>query len=88
MSEKHRALHPNLTPIGLSRVEAAEFIGVSPTLFDQLVTDGRMPAPKEINSRVVWSRPALEKAFTELPERSVRIFGGSNHSDAWGDLSV
>jgi len=39
----------HLRPIprrGLSRVESAIYVGVSPTLFDQMVKDGRMPAPK------------------------------------------
>jgi predicted DNA-binding transcriptional regulator AlpA len=53
---------------GLSREEAAEFIGVSPTLFDEMVKDGRMPPPKMINSRRVWWRLGLEKAFVGLPE--------------------
>jgi excisionase family DNA binding protein len=54
--------------VGLSRMEAAEYIGVSSGLFDAMVADGRMPAPKIINSRRVWPRRALEKAFDDLPE--------------------
>jgi predicted DNA-binding transcriptional regulator AlpA len=53
---------------GLSRTEAAEYIGVSTSLFDELVADGRMPPPKQINSRKVWMRPKIEKAFAELPD--------------------
>ena len=44
--------HYRIQPRGLSRVEAADYIGVSPTTFDKLVADGRMPAPKQINSRL------------------------------------
>ncbi len=54
--------------LGLSRDEAAEYVGVGTTLFDQMVKDGRMPAPKLINSRKVWMRPKIEKAFADLPE--------------------
>jgi len=54
--------------LGLSRLEAAEYIGVSAKFFDELVADGRMPPPKLLNSRKVWSRLRLEKAFAELPE--------------------
>jgi predicted DNA-binding transcriptional regulator AlpA len=54
--------------LGLSRREAAAYIGVSPTLFDEMVKDGRMPPPKQINSRKVWLRTSLEKAFAELPD--------------------
>lgn len=54
--------------LGLSRAEAAEYIGVGVTLFDQMVADGRMPKPKLINSRKVWQRLRLDEAFAELPE--------------------
>ena len=56
----------SLPPRGLSREEAAAYIGVSPSLFDILVKDGRMPAPKRINSRGVWDRLKLDVAFEVL----------------------
>jgi predicted DNA-binding transcriptional regulator AlpA len=43
-----------IQPRGLSRVDAAAYIGISATTFDQLVKDGRMPPPKRINSRTIW----------------------------------
>jgi len=52
----------------MSRVEAAQYVGVSPSLFDELVKDGRMPRPKLINSRKVWHRQRVDQAFAELPE--------------------
>jgi hypothetical protein len=61
---------------GLSRDEAAMYIGVSPSLFDQMVKDRRMPGPKLINSRTVWDRIALDHAFESLPDRD-----GSNPWD-------
>lgn len=61
------ALPASLAPRGLSRVEAATYVGISPTLFDAMVSDGRMPRPKEINGRSIWDRLALDKAFTALP---------------------
>jgi predicted DNA-binding transcriptional regulator AlpA len=57
-------------PRGLSREEAARWVGISPSLFDQMVKDGRMPEPKLINSRVVWDRFLLDQAFHDLPDRS------------------
>lgn len=54
---------------GLSRPEAAEYIGVSATLFDQAVADGRMPQPRHMNSRLVWSRRELDRYFEELPRQ-------------------
>ena len=55
MSRPRQAIPP-ADRIGLSRVEAAEYIGVSSTTFDAMVADGRMPHPKEIGSRRVWHR--------------------------------
>ena len=56
-------------PIGLNREESAAYVGVSATLFDEMVEDGRMPEPREINSRVVWDREELRTAFKALPKR-------------------
>lgn len=70
MTEKRRrgaALPHSLQPIGLSREVAAAFIDVSPSKFDQMVQDGRMPKPKQVDARRVWSRIAVEKAFAALP---------------------
>jgi predicted DNA-binding transcriptional regulator AlpA len=61
-------------PRGLCREEAARYVGVGTSLFDEMVADGRMPRPKRINSRTVWDRIALDAAFTDLP-------GGSNPID-------
>lgn len=65
---RHAALPPTLAPRGLSRVEAAAYIGVSPTLFDSMVGDGRMPKPKPMNARMVWDRLRLDAAFEALPD--------------------
>jgi predicted DNA-binding transcriptional regulator AlpA len=45
---------------------------VSPSLFDALVKDGRMPPPKRINSRVLWDRIRLDAAFEEIPDEESR----------------
>lgn len=53
-------------PRGLSRIEAARYIGVSPTTFDRLVAEKKMPAPREIGTRRVWDRTQLDRAFDAL----------------------
>lgn len=63
---KHDRPH-TLLPRGLSRVEAAEYIGISPTKFDELVRTGAMPVPKEIGTRRIWDRHGLDSAFDDLP---------------------
>jgi predicted DNA-binding transcriptional regulator AlpA len=67
-AEHNGVLPTSLPPRGLSRGEAAAYIGVSPTLFDAMVGDGRMPKPKRINARVVWDRQQLDRAFDALPD--------------------
>jgi predicted DNA-binding transcriptional regulator AlpA len=53
---------------GLSREEAAMYIGISSSKFDALVGEGRMPAPVRIDSRKVWDIRALDLAFDALPK--------------------
>lgn len=48
---------------GLSRTEAADYIGIGTTLFDKLVAAGEMPRPKRFGVRNVWDRYALDVAF-------------------------
>lgn len=60
-------------PRGLNRLEAARYVGVSPTTFDKLVTDGRMPRPTEIGARRVYDRAQLDSAFDALGEFDVDL---------------
>jgi hypothetical protein len=60
-------LPPSLPPRGLSRSQAAEYVGVSPSLFDEMIRDGRMPQPKRVNTRKIWDRKLLDLAFDALP---------------------
>jgi hypothetical protein len=71
----------SLAPRGLSREQAAAYIGVSPSLFDILVKDGRMPAPKRINSRAVWDRLSLDAAFAALP-------GNDEPMNPWDEIAA
>src|SRR5580704_7214040 len=69
VSDRRDVLPLSLPPRGLSRVEAAAYVGVSPSLFDAMVADHRMPSPKLINARVVLDRLKLDEAFSALPDR-------------------
>ncbi len=57
-----------IAPRGLSRTDAARYIGVCPSKFDQLVKDGRMPKPIKIDGRVVWDINDLNDAFDNLKD--------------------
>ncbi len=81
MRNRDNVLPTSLPPRGLSRVQAAAYVGVSPTLFDEMVRDGRMPQPIRINSRVVWDRIQLDDAFATLSDSD----GGD---DPWSNVSV
>ena len=58
----------SLWPRGLTKNEAAQYIGVSPTLFLRMVKRGDMPAAKQLSEgRIAWDRGALDTAFEALP---------------------
>lgn len=65
-AERIDVLPISLPPRGLSRVQAAAYIGIGPTKFDEMVQDGRMPKPKRIDSRCVWDRVQIDQAFAAL----------------------
>ena len=56
---------------GLSRDEAAMYIGVSTGKFDELVADGRMPAPVRIDGRKIWDIRSIDLAFDALPRETL-----------------
>ncbi|WP_199902420.1 AlpA family transcriptional regulator [Azospirillum sp. B4] len=60
-------LPPSLPPRGLSREQAAEYIGIGTTLFDRMVEDGRMPRPRRLDGRTAWDVRDLDRAFEALP---------------------
>ncbi len=66
---------------GLSREEAATYIGISASKFDELVDDGRMPKPRQIDRRRVWDIRALDIAFDALPGGD-----GENEPNPWDEV--
>jgi hypothetical protein len=64
---------------GLSRHEAARYIGIGETKFAQLVNTGRMPKPRRLDGRVIWDRVELDIAFSELPH-------DAPEEDTWADF--
>jgi hypothetical protein len=55
------------TARGLSRIDAAVYIGISPTKFDELRKAGRVSPPRLIDSRLVWDRHDLDRDFEAFP---------------------
>lgn len=66
---------------GLSRVEAAGYIGVSPSTFDKMVLAGEMPGPKRVGTRTIWDVRALDLAFDNLPGDD-----SATDNNSWSDL--
>jgi predicted DNA-binding transcriptional regulator AlpA len=57
---------------GLSRIEAAIYVGIGTTKFDEMVADGRMPKPFRIDERVIWDICDLDPAIDRLKEPIAR----------------
>jgi hypothetical protein len=66
---------------GLSRLDAAIYVGISPTKFDQMVADGRMPGARRIDGRKVWDVCELDACFDDLP----RDDDASPAGNSWDD---
>lgn len=71
-SSRKVVLPISLPPRGLSRVYAASYIGVSPSKFDEMVADKRMPRAIRIDGRRVWDRHKIDEAFSALGEDGER----------------
>lgn len=74
-------------PIGLNREESAAYVGVSATLFDEMVTDARMPEPREANARVIWDREELRTAFKALPKRARKMAPKTGGKVDWSKVA-
>ena len=61
---------------GLSRDEAAIYIGVSAAKFDEMVADGRMPEPVQIDARKVWDIRSIDLAFDALSQETSNTWDG------------
>ena len=84
MRNRENILPTSLPPRGLSRVQSAAYVGVSPSLFDEMIKDGRMPKPMHINARTVWDRVKLDEAFAALSDSDDR----TGTDDDWSHPAV
>jgi predicted DNA-binding transcriptional regulator AlpA len=82
-SERRLSVMRPIPRRGLSRTEAAIFVGVGETKFDELVATGRMPKPKRIDNRRVWDMHALDQAFDLLPDD-----GNDQIDRTWEDINA
>jgi hypothetical protein len=55
---------------GLSRVEAATYLGISPSKFDELRKTGRIGPAKILDERKVYAIEMLDEFFNSLPDEN------------------
>jgi hypothetical protein len=68
-------------PRGLSRSDAAAYVGIGTTLFDQQVAARKLPLPFRLEGRVLWDRLRLDAAIDELQDA---VSGPSDN--LWDDV--
>ncbi len=71
---------------GLSEVEAAIYLSLSPSFFRRLVDQKVMPRPRVAGGRRIWDVEELDLAFKALPREGgdEAIFGGEG-GNSWAD---
>jgi predicted DNA-binding transcriptional regulator AlpA len=84
MMARQTALPPTLAPRLISREAAAAYVSVSPTRFDEMVEDGRMPRPRLLGGRrKAWDVRALDVAVDNLPVEGSRV-----NDETWSDIDA
>jgi predicted DNA-binding transcriptional regulator AlpA len=67
---KGSSLPPGYVLGVLNREQAAQYVGVSPSLFDELVANGRMPKGVVLSERRFgWVQRELDGAIATLPRK-------------------
>ncbi len=78
------ALPPTLAPRLISREAAAAYVSVSPTTFEEMVEEGRMPRPRLLGGRrKAWDVRALDMAVDNLP-----VEGSHITDETWSDIDA
>ena len=79
---RQNALPPTLPPRLIGRDAAAAYVNVSPTTFDEMVRNRRMPWPKRLGGRrKAWDVRALDAAVDGLDDCN-------NDNDTWDNVDA
>jgi len=68
--ERKVAARANTRPVprrGLSRIEAAIYLGLSPSKFDEMRKSGRISPPRLADGRKLWDVLDLDRDFETFP---------------------
>lgn len=83
MNKRLEILPASLPPVGINREQAAALVGISSTLFDRLIVDGKMPDARILYGRLVWDVAEVVAAFRSLPHRSDTVDVGAGSDNPW-----
>ncbi|HEY6630519.1 MAG TPA: hypothetical protein VIZ90_03615 [Rhizobiaceae bacterium] len=83
MKRRQAILPESLPPVGISREQAAAFVGISASLFDRLVHEGKMPPARALYSRLVWDVAEVTDAFRQIPHRSEPVDASPGDGASW-----
>jgi predicted DNA-binding transcriptional regulator AlpA len=82
---RQAALPPTLAPRLIGREAAAAYVCVSPTTFDRMILDGRMPRPRRLyGRRIAWDVRELDAAVDVLPVEA----DDQATDDTWSDIDA
>lgn len=56
-------------PLLMKAKQAADYLGMSASKFQELVSAGRIAPPRECGGNVLWHRSDLEEFADSLPQR-------------------
>jgi predicted DNA-binding transcriptional regulator AlpA len=80
---RQTALPPTLAPRLIGREAAAAYLSLSPTKFDEMVADGRMPSPRLLSvRRRAWDVRTIDAAIDLLP------LACEDSDVTWGDIDA
>lgn len=73
---------------GLSAIDAAIYLSLSPSFFRRLVEQGVMPRPRIAGARRIWDVEELDLAFKALPREGGEetLFGAQGQDGSWADF--
>jgi predicted DNA-binding transcriptional regulator AlpA len=78
------ALPPTLAPRLISREAAAAYVCVSPSTFDRMIDDGRMPRARRLGERrIAWDVRELDVAVDQLPAETA-----APGDETWSDVDA
>jgi hypothetical protein len=84
MSNPNHIKTANILPRGLRREQAAFYISISASKFDQGRKEGKIPAPRDFLGVRLYCRRDLDSMFDELPYIWANV--AANDNNEWDSV--